>query len=390
MAFAQNAKASPCGEGRVIGGHMTTDQRVLLLGAGATRGALKGRKTAPPLDWDFFDIAGQIRGHGTEQLAASVARDVFDLYGRVSGVGLEQYFREIEARAEIGQIAESKNKPKNWARRQRDLEELIQRVLIETTGPDVRTMGQVEANRAEADVYKNVLRHVRSGDTIITFNYDIVIEESMPTEMSPWDPSNGYGFEASAVTLEWAHEWREKRGYTKSGSTFQLLKLHGSLNWTLYKAKKGARRGGRGDKVRLRDPYLVPARNDERCTILPPGWHKRIDRNPYRQLWQKALRELENCVSLTIIGYSLPETDLAARALLAEASRSRAADKRYLKDLHIADPSETVKERFVDLFKSALGPNGHVHRYKDIEELSSAWRDGRVRLSCFSDAVLCG
>jgi hypothetical protein len=204
----------------------------------------------------------------------------------------------------------------------------------------------------------------------------------MPTE-SLWDPSNGYGFDASGVTLDWVRKWREKRGYTHAReSGFQLLKLHGSLNWTLYKARPGPSRGGAGSKVRLKPrPNVVRARNGrpvfDTCSVLPPGWHKRIDRNPYRQLWRKARLKLENCSSLAIIGYSLPETDLVARALLAEASRSRAARKQYLRYLHIADPSETVKERFVTLFASALGPKGHVYQYNGIEELSNAWRDGK-------------
>ena len=113
---------------------MTTRKLVILFGAGATRGVLKERIPPPPVDQDFFDIASQISGRGTRRLAARVTRDVFDLYARVSGVGLEQYFREIEARAEIGKFAKSKNKPKDWARRQSDLEELIRRVLIQTDG----------------------------------------------------------------------------------------------------------------------------------------------------------------------------------------------------------------------------------------------------------------
>lgn len=111
----------------------------------------------------------------------------------------------------------------------------------------------------------------------------------------------------------------------------------------------------------------------DKCSILPPGWHKRIDISPYRQLWRKARLELEKCSSLAIIGYSLPETDLIAHALLAEVCRLRAARKHYLKHLHIADPNEQVIDRFSALFAPALGPKGHVYRYKDIEELSRKW-----------------
>jgi len=69
---------------------------------------------------------------------------------------------------------------------------------------------------------------------------------------------------------------------------------------------------------------------------------------------------LEKCKSLVVLGYSLPETDLLAQSLLAEVVRTRAARKKYLKQLHLADPSESVKERFIQLFTPALGPHGKV------------------------------
>jgi hypothetical protein len=142
---------------------------------------------------------------------------------------------------------------------------------------------------------------------------------------------------------------------------------------------------GRGEGgVRLKPrPYVVSTRDGktryDKCSILPPGWHKRIDVNPYRQLWRKARLQLESCSSLAIVGYSLPDTDLIAKALLAEVSRMRAARKQYLKHLHLADPSEAVKDRFVALFAPALGSKGRVYRYDGIESFGSAWGEGGVR-----------
>lgn len=339
---------------------MTANRSVILLGAGATRGVLGERNPPPPLDRDFFDIASQLSGGGTRRLAARVTRDVFDLYRHVSGVSLEQYFREIEARAEIGEFAKSKNKPKDWARRQSDLEELIRRVLIQTTN---------DLTDIERAMHANILKRIRPGDSIITFNYDTVVEESIASNGARWDPSDGYGFKASGVTLDWARQWRARHTPTRSRrSDFHLLKLHGSINWTLYST----------NNVRLKPrPYVVRARNGapvfDKCSVLPPGWHKRIDVSPYRQLWRKARLELERCSSLAIVGYSLPDTDLIARALLAEVSRLRAARKQYLKHLHIADPSNEVKERFLSLFAPALGPKGHVYQYQGIAEMAAKW-----------------
>ena len=79
------------------------DPTVLLFGAGASRGGLRGNRLPPPVDRDFFYVANQLTGHGTPTLAKRVLRSVWELYNRVEGVGLEEYFREIETRDPPGQ-----------------------------------------------------------------------------------------------------------------------------------------------------------------------------------------------------------------------------------------------------------------------------------------------
>jgi hypothetical protein len=85
-----------------------------LFGAGATRAAYEKRSPPPPLDADFFEIAGQIRARGTGRLAKRVARDVHSLHDRATGIGLEQYYRDIETRLELSRFAKSANRPKDW------------------------------------------------------------------------------------------------------------------------------------------------------------------------------------------------------------------------------------------------------------------------------------
>lgn len=343
---------------------------VIIFGAGATRGAFQKQMTPPPIDKDFFDIAGQVAGHGTPRLAKQVIKDVFDLYGRVSGVGLEQYFRDIETRAEISSFAKSKNKPKDWKKRQRNLEELVRRVLLHTTCD----FTQQPAAGKKSAVHQAILSYCKTRDTLITFNYDTVIEESIPNKVK-WNPKNGYGTQASGITGNWATGWLvEHQCDSNIQNQVHLLKLHGSLNWTLYKT----------NKVRLKPrPYVVRSNRGnpvfDKCSILPPGWHKRISVNPYCQLWQEARLKIESCSALAIIGYSLPETDLLARAFFAEVSRLRAKRKEFLSHLYIADPDESVKDRFVNLFAPALGPKGHIYRYKSISDLNRAWKKSRPK-----------
>lgn len=336
---------------------------VVLLGAGATRGALQKNSVPPPVDADFFEIAGQINGHGTLRLARSVLNDVRNLYGKFPGVGLETYYRDIETRARIGSITRSANRPKEWRRYQNDLEELIRRIIIHTTCKSEDGRLEPLKSRAHARILSKLEKH----DTIVTFNYDVLIEHSFG-KSALWTPRDGYGTGVHGITNAWCQRWfTERRISDRTRAKVQLLKLHGSVNWTQYKS----------GQVRLKDrPFVVRTREHktvfEKVCILPPGLNKRIDKLPYSRLWREARLRLERCKTLVIIGYSLPEADLLARGLFAEVVRLRVARNQYLRQLHLADPNSSVKERFVELFVPALNAQSKIFRYKDIDEFSRA------------------
>ncbi|MFZ0035918.1 MAG: hypothetical protein WAK91_00755 [Candidatus Acidiferrales bacterium] len=336
---------------------------VLLLGAGATRGALHKRRPPPPVDADFFEIAGQIKGHGTQKLARSVLGDVWKLYGRVSGIGLENYYRDIETRASISSFAKTANKPKDWQKRKSSLEELIRRVIIHTTCSSHD--GHLEP--LKSTTHSRILSNLSKGDSIVTFNYDMLIEESF-RNADLWTPVGGYGDRVHGVRGGWCKKWLTKRKSTLvPHSIIRLLKLHGSVNWRVYKT----------NEVRLKDrPFVVRTRRKlpvfETVSILPPGMNKRIDRNPYKPLWREARLRLERCKSIVIAGYSLPEADVLAKALFNEVVRLRVARKQYLHQLHIADPNDSVKQKLVDLFVPALNAGSRIYRYSGVDELLPA------------------
>lgn len=339
---------------------------VVLFGAGSTRAAFADRRPPPPLDADFFEIASQLLGRGTKRLAQTVTRDVFGLYGKVSGIGLEEYYRDIETRRDLSHIARARHCPMDWDARTDNLTELVRRVLIHTT---CTLDAGIVASPLRSTVHRAILQKVEAKDTLLTFNYDTVIEESIEEDFGLWNPRDGYGIETTGITLSWSNHWlTARRVDRRSVSKIQILKLHGSLNWGPYTA----------GPVRLRPrPYVVRARRGapvyDRAEILPPGWNKRVDRNPYRTIWAKARSALENCATLVVIGYSLPQTDLIARALFSEVVRSRLARGKHFKELHLADVSDTARVRVLDLFVRSLGPTGVVFRYNDANELARKW-----------------
>jgi hypothetical protein len=220
-----------------------------------------------------------------------------------------------------------------------------------------------------SEIHRTILKRLDAGDTLATFNYDTLIEESMPEEKPLWTPREGYGISTSGITHDWSKRWFASRKLsTKTRAMVKLYKLHGSLNWRLNQINK---------VVIKKRPYVVKARRGaplyEAAAFLPPGWHKRVDRKPYSDIWRNARLQLERCKTLVIIGYSLPDTDLIARALFLEVARLRKARGNLLKELHIADTSEVTRKRLVDLFVPALGASGSIFRYSSAKELADKW-----------------
>jgi hypothetical protein len=58
--------------------------------------------------------------------------------------------------------------------------------------------------------------------------------------------------------------------------------------------------------------------------------------------------------------------------LFAEVVRTRKARKHYVKELHLADPNDAVKQKLIEMFVPALNAQSKVFRYRDIKELASA------------------
>ncbi|MBA7569051.1 hypothetical protein ES708_10788 [subsurface metagenome] len=235
---------------------------VILFGAGATRGAFAdSANPPPPVDTDFFDTAAGLTGRGTEKLALKVLKSVFELYGRTNGISLEAYYRDLETRELIGRFAKSGNRPKNWRARRRDLEELIRRVLIHTTCDTAKS--PIKARKSK--LHEIILAQLKVGDTILTFNYDTVIEESFG-EGSLWTPDEGYGAMVHGKTLDWARGWfNDHTNGDERKSKIFLLKLHGSLHWNLYRSKA----------VRMKPrPYVLRRGYVEKVSILAPEGKK--------------------------------------------------------------------------------------------------------------------
>ncbi len=148
-------------------------------------------------------------------------------------------------------------------------------------------------------------------NTIITFNYDTIIEDRATTLGVPID----YGFKSP-----------------DESNSVKLLKLHGSINW-------------KRDSVSDEPQILTEGELNDDPLILPPTWQK----NPEKWLqktWSEALSSISEATNIVIIGYSMPETDSYFKHLITSGlSKNRGVHK-----LVVIDKSESVVEKYKALF----------------------------------------
>lgn len=153
--------------------------------------------------------------------------------------------------------------------------------------------------------------------SIISFNYDLVVEESLFRLGMPVD----YGFPQD--TANYDRSWPSIQPTT--GTSVALLKLHGSMNW--------GRQATPGGKLKVFGSYEDLRLADATPVILPPTWRKVFD-DQLAHVWKGAVNAIERATRLVLIGFSVPATDLHFRYLLAAGLMSNVS----LRSVVVVDP----------------------------------------------------
>jgi len=218
-------------------------------------------------------------------------------------------------------------------------------------------------NRGRRDYLRELLSPLNRGDIVITLNWDTTIERTL-LEESRWTPRDGYGFKKQLA--------QNKRGRI-TASEITVLKLHGSVGW--HRSRKNNRlyfdsRHGflrnlsvstKTGEVLFLDPLEKSVIGLPGNSLLAyPSFLKQLAGVEMQEIWRLAIEALLKADSVEVWGYSLPESDLAVRAILAPL-RSRLLSKSTSVGVH--DPSKEVQTRWrdflSDLAKIDSTPLGH-------------------------------
>ena len=198
---------------------------------------------------------------------------------------------------------------------------------------------------------------------VLTTNYDSLVESlAESTQAGDENSSRLLNYlDLYPILITPAHALRGIGGFgSRDVETFTLYKLHGSTTW--YKAAVEtsfapiywlSNQLKRDSKSKI----LVA---DKRRFIVPPVYDKStlLSHESVRSLWRQAREKaLQPADKLFVIGYSLPETDLAMRSLLWEGRLFPDGSGSGEKLLYVVNPDNCVQQRY----KAILG------QYYDVQ-----------------------
>jgi hypothetical protein len=197
--------------------------------------------------------------------------------------------------------------------------------------------------------------------TIITFNYDLIIERILDGIAKTTDNKNSFAFpgcyrlqNVSGMGRIKSDDVFSNPSHTHEGVA--VLKLHGSMNWvskhTSYSPNPSAlfkpnrelhiayntniQSGITLKKKRV--SYLKPI-------IVPPVSGKRnMMHKEILPLWNIASKALKEADRVIIVGYSCPPLDIEARILISESLQENKNKKIY-----VIDPNTAAASKFIEL-----------------------------------------
>lgn len=186
-------------------------------------------------------------------------------------------------------------------------------------------------------IYQRFLRLVpRQGVSLITSNYDILLDESLVR--TGLRPDYLFDFVAPPPPSE--------------APAIKLLKLHGSLNWGYCQACYAT---VHTEHARVARDHACPVcRGPLLPLIIPPTPVKNPPSPFLSSLWKKAEWELSRAREITFIGYSLSDADANIRYLLFRGFFGSAPQVKVVLKRDPHEELEAVVGRYRRLFPGGV------------------------------------
>jgi len=323
---------------------------LVILGAGATRGALSGTfspRIQPPLNADFFPILSKF-------IKTDEGKRYTKSFKRIS-VFLEKEFgqkgSEYPTMEEVFNVLFiSKDLPKIFSKgRGRKRDKGFRQEVNDFLGLLIRIFRFVQSrcnHRDNLQHHQIIAQSLRLGDTLMTLNYDTLMDNALVN--AGWNPQHGYGFQAKVI-----YNGNKPKSFSPNLRDVKLLKPHGSFNWFAKGSFITLEQTLEKRPVSQVQITELPKLYDSRAKrlirfFIPPLYAKFFKNNFWANQWTQTYSAARDADCIIIIGCSLIATDYHLKAILSKALADR---KKKLKELIIVDPSEKVQKDLKKFFR---------------------------------------
>jgi len=183
----------------------------------------------------------------------------------------------------------------------------------------------ISPQKDKRELLNKIINFIRPGDTVISFNYDILIEQAL-WKHGMWNPLDGYVID-DLFCLKLKDD-TIKLPQTK----VPVIKLHGSVNWRVTEWYENSEDWERNKiRILLKDIYdhqplfegfdEIDENIDKKYTyphnpfVILPTFMKSFKYKWQFQLFELATKAISQANEIFIWGYSLPQADTLANLL---------------------------------------------------------------------------
>ncbi len=211
---------------------------------------------------------------------------------------------------------------------------------------------------------KKILQKKNRRSVFISFNYDLILDRTL-FKMSSWKPDQGYGYKfRNTFTVNSTHKTSKIKSAEESD--ILLLKPHGSLSWR-YEKNLGFDSGKTyltvdNSGAPSQDKYYPDKTNqkwkDYHVLVVPPVPSKSYSHLVLYETRKLVKESLRNADTITIIGWSLPETDVDMKNMIQRIFDDVDNRHKQLQLLRIVDivKAKSYYLRLQSLFMAKRNP----------------------------------
>lgn len=333
----------------------TIFKTTLILGAGATRGAIgkvsfftskSFTRIPPPLNSDYFYLLksfiktkeGRKYQPHLNKLEDFIKKEM--AYPKEKVPSMEEVFNWLFLSKDLPHIIK-KSGPGRMRKKgfRKEIRYFLYLLVI---------FFKYLQEKSSKNYYYEIIKVLTPGDRIITLNYDTFLDKCLFE--NGWKIEKGYGFKIR-------NKIKKPKGWAPNQNleNVLLLKPHGSFNWYAKGEKSELIKVlSRRKPSEVREPTKIREYDIQKARLIrffiPPLYYKFFENKFWATLWHQAYESIKSCERLIIIGCSIIPTDYHLRVILSKAIKER---KEKFKEIIIVNKSKEIIKKWKQLLRKS-------------------------------------